>query len=73
MQFCKRQGIMTGIGRGSVGGSFIAYLLGITAVDPIKHDLSFYRFLTKDRVDYPDIDMDFEAHRRRGPIQSNHQ
>jgi len=43
----------------SVGGSLIAYLLDITRVDPIKHHLSFARFLQEDRIDLPDIDVDF--------------
>lgn len=55
-------GKLGGPGRGSAGGLLIAYLLGITHVDPLKHDLSADRFLTADRVQQgklPDIDMDF--------------
>ncbi len=50
-----------GIGRGSAAGSLISYLLGITTLDPLKHDLIFERFLTKERAkkDFPDIDSDF--------------
>jgi DNA polymerase-3 subunit alpha len=62
--WCKKQGILIGPGRGSVGGSLMAYLLGITSVDPIKHNLIFDRFINKDRIDYPDIDIDFEDTKR---------
>jgi DNA polymerase-3 subunit alpha len=64
---CRATGIMTGPGRGSVGGSLIAYLIGITAVDPIEHGLIFERFINPFRIDMPDIDMDFED-RRRGEV-----
>jgi DNA polymerase-3 subunit alpha len=60
----RERKIMVGPGRGSVGGSLVAYLLGITAVDPIEHGLLFERFINPDRKDLPDIDMDFEDHRR---------
>jgi DNA-directed DNA polymerase III PolC len=46
-------------GRGSAAASLIAYLLGITHVDPVRHDLFFERFLNSGRVDPPDIDVDF--------------
>jgi len=49
---------LTGPGRGSAAGSLIAYVLGITQVDPIKYGLQFARFLRKDATDYPDIDYD---------------
>lgn len=48
----------------SVGGSLIAYLMGITYVDPLKYDLLFERFLDEDRDSYPDIDLDFQDDRR---------
>lgn len=64
INWCKKNNIMTGPGRGSVGGSLVAYLLGITDVDPIKYDLVFSRFISPDRIDLPDIDMDFEDHKR---------
>jgi DNA polymerase-3 subunit alpha len=64
MEWCRKQGIFCGIGRGSVGGSLIGYLMGITNVDPIAFDLPFERFLSPDRIDYPDIDMDFPDNRR---------
>ena len=59
INFCNRSGILVGPGRGSVGGSLIAYLIGITKVDPIRFGLYFDRFINKDRIDYPDIDIDF--------------
>ncbi len=46
-------------GRGSAAASLVSYLLGITNVDPIEHDLSFFRFLNPNRIDLPDIDVDF--------------
>lgn len=49
-----------GAGRGSAAGSLINYLLGITDVDPIKHNLLFERFLDEGRKDLPDVDIDFE-------------
>lgn len=69
LTFCDKEGIMVGPGRGSVGGSLVAYLTGITQVDPLKYDLLFNRFLEEDREDYPDIDLDFEDH-RRGEIRT---
>jgi len=55
-----KEGYICGPGRGSVGGSLIAYLLGITTIDPIKYDLYFERFLNPQRIKIPDIDIDFE-------------
>lgn len=57
---CKSQGILVGPGRGSVGGSLVAYCLGITEIDPIKYELSFARFLNKARMQTSlgDIDID---------------
>ena len=49
---------LTGPGRGSAAGSLVAYVLGITQIDPIKHGLLFERFLRRDATDYPDIDYD---------------
>lgn len=63
-RFARGEKIMCGPGRGSVGGSLVAYLLGITAVDPIEHGLIFERFINPFRVDVPDVDMDFEDRRR---------
>jgi DNA polymerase-3 subunit alpha len=64
LRYCDKVDIMYGPGRGSVAGSLIAYLMGITAVDPIKHSLLFERFIAEDRIDYPDIDIDIEHNRR---------
>ena len=64
ISWCKDNGIMTGPGRGSVGGSLIAYLIGITNVDPIEHNLLFSRFIDENRIDLPDIDLDFEDSKR---------
>jgi len=50
--------MLAGPGRGSAAGSLVAYALGITQVDPIKHGLLFSRFLRSDATDYPDIDYD---------------
>ncbi len=63
--WCDQQHIPTGPGRGSAAGSLCLYLLGITKeIDPIKEGLLFSRFLTKDRMEPPDIDSDFSwAHR----------
>ena len=64
MSWCKKKKILVGPGRGSVGGSLVAYLLGITTIDPIKYNLLFSRFINKNRIDFPDIDMDFEDSKR---------
>ena len=52
---------LTGPGRGSAAGSLVAYVLGITQVDPIKYGLLFSRFLRADATDYPDIDYDVSS------------
>lgn len=54
----KKRGMML-IGRGSAGNSLVAYLLGFTQIDPIKHNLFFERFMNKARKSPPDIDLDF--------------
>ncbi len=64
IRFAKSRGIAVGPGRGSCGGSLVAYVLDITDVDPIKYDLIFERFLNPERVTMPDIDIDFEDDRR---------
>lgn len=63
--FAKNKDIMVGPGRGSVAGSLVAYLLGLTSVDPIEYGLMFERFINESRIDFPDIDMDFEDLRRK--------
>jgi DNA polymerase-3 subunit alpha len=57
-----------GTGRGSVGGSVLAFLLDISKVDPIRYGLLFSRFINVERNDYPDIDLDFED-KRRGEVR----
>ncbi len=56
-------------GRGSAANSLVAYLLGITPIDPLRHDLVFERFLSDERQLAPDIDIDFQADRREEVIQ----
>jgi DNA polymerase-3 subunit alpha len=63
----KNQGIPVGPGRGSAAGSLVAYLLGITDVDPLRWDLLFERFINPERVSAPDIDVDV-CDRRRGEV-----
>jgi DNA polymerase-3 subunit alpha len=60
----RSENIMAGPGRGSAAGCLISYLIGITSVDPIEHGLIFERFINKNRIDLPDIDMDFADNRR---------
>jgi DNA polymerase-3 subunit alpha len=55
-----KEGMLVGTGRGSAAGSLISYLLGITNIDPIKYGLLFERFISIERADIPDIDIDFE-------------
>lgn len=64
VHFAKQQQIMVGPGRGSAAGSLVAYLLGITSLDPIEHGLLFERFLNPERISMPDIDIDFCFERR---------
>ena len=64
MRYARDHGILTGPGRGSAAGSLVAYVLYITDVDPIKHNLLFERFLNPERISMPDIDIDFPDHRR---------
>ena len=56
----KGLGALVGPGRGSTAGSLVAYCLGITKIDPLKHDLLFERFMCPDRQMLPDIDLDFD-------------
>lgn len=65
VQWSKDNGIIVGPGRGSVGGSLVAYLMGITDVDPIRFGLIFERFINPDRIDLPDVDLDFMSSRRQ--------
>jgi DNA polymerase-3 subunit alpha len=59
INWAKSQGIPVGPGRGSAAGSLLAFALGITDVDPIRHGLLFERFLNPERISMPDIDVDF--------------
>lgn len=68
VQFAKNSGILVGPGRGSVGGSLIAYLMGITDCDPIRFGLLFERFINPERIDLPDADLDFMGTRRHEVI-----
>ncbi|MFZ9701605.1 MAG: DNA polymerase III subunit alpha [Candidatus Nanopelagicales bacterium] len=69
VRYAKENGIRVGPGRGSAGGSVVAFALGITELDPIKHGLLFERFLNPERVSLPDIDIDFDEKRRADMIK----
>lgn len=69
VDWAKCKGIPVGPGRGSGAGSLVAYLIGITDVDPIRFDLLFERFLNPERVSMPDFDIDFCYDRRDEVIQ----
>ena len=64
MRFARQQDIIIGPGRGSAVGSIVAYVLGITMIDPLAYDLLFERFLNIERKSLPDIDIDIEDSRR---------
>ena len=64
IQWAKDHDIMVGPGRGSAAGSMVAYAMGITELDPLKHGLIFERFLNPERVSLPDIDVDFDPEGR---------
>jgi error-prone DNA polymerase len=68
VQFARSQGILCQ-GRGSAANSMICYILGVTSIDPIIHKLLFERFLSDNRNEPPDIDVDFEHERREEVIQ----
>ncbi|MCC7268175.1 MAG: error-prone DNA polymerase, partial [Caulobacteraceae bacterium] len=68
VRFAEGEGILFQ-GRGSAANSAVCYVLGITAVDPAEHDLLFARFLSEERDEPPDIDVDFEHERREEVIQ----
>ena len=67
--YAKHNRIAVGPGRGSATGSLVAYLLGITSVDPIPHNLLFERFLSEDREELPDIDIDIQDDRRHEVVE----
>lgn len=64
INFAKESGIPVGPGRGSAAGSIVAYVLNITELDPIQHNLLFERFLNPERISMPDVDIDFCIERR---------
>ena len=68
VEYCRRKGILAQ-GRGSAANSSVCYCLGITAVDPVRMDLLFERFLSRERAEPPDIDLDIEHRRREEVIQ----
>jgi len=68
VEFARSQDILCQ-GRGSAANSVICFVLGITSIDPVKHQLLFERFLSEDRREPPDIDVDFEHERREEVIQ----
>ena len=69
VKYAKINGILVGPGRGSAAGSMVAYVLGITGVDPIEYELLFERFLNPERISLPDIDIDFQDDRRDEVIE----
>ncbi|MDO4731688.1 MAG: DNA polymerase III subunit alpha, partial [Clostridia bacterium] len=69
IMYAKNNGIAVGPGRGSGAGSIVAYLMGITDVDPIKYNLIFERFLNPQRVSMPDFDIDFCYENRQRVIE----
>ena len=69
VSYAKRSDIPVGPGRGSGAGSLVAYLVGITDVDPMEFDLLFERFLNPERVSMPDFDIDFCYNRREEVIE----
>lgn len=66
--WARKNGILVGPGRGSTPGSLVAYCLGITEVDPLRHSLLFERFLNMSNHSVPDIDVDFDEDGRRKVI-----
>jgi error-prone DNA polymerase len=68
VQYCRQQSILCQ-GRGSAANSAVCFCLGITAIDPVRMDLLFERFLSVERAEPPDIDLDIEHDRREEVIQ----
>ncbi len=68
VRFCREANILCQ-GRGSAANSIVCYCLGITAIDPVRMDLLFERFLSRERAEPPDIDLDIEHDRREEVIQ----
>lgn len=72
VRFCRDEGILCQ-GRGSAANSAVCYVLGITAIDPVRMNLLFERFLSQERAEPPDIDLDIEHERREEVIQHVYQ
>jgi len=68
-RYARENGIALGPGRGSATGSMVAYVTGITELDPIEHSLLFERFLNPERISMPDVDLDFDDRRRPDMIR----
>jgi error-prone DNA polymerase len=68
VEYCRRSGILCQ-GRGSAANSVVCYCLGITAIDPVRMDLLFERFISRERAEPPDIDLDIEHERREEVIR----
>lgn len=73
VNFAKQNHIQLGAGRGSAAGSLVAFSLGITDIDPVKFGLLFERFLNAERVQMPDIDIDWPDNRREDVLAYLHQ
>ena len=69
INWAKARGIRVGPGRGSGAGSMVAYAMGITELNPLRHGLIFERFLNPERISMPDIDVDFDERRRDEVIE----
>ena len=67
-KWCRQNDILTGPGRGSAAGSIVSYVLDITKVDPIKNEFYFERFLSPERLEFPDVDTDIPRDRRADAI-----
>src|ERR1700682_1120915 len=67
--YARGHGVAVGPGRGSAAGSIVSYALGITTLDPLKHGLIFERFLNRERISMPDIDIDFDDRNRDRVIE----
>ncbi|MEI8389355.1 MAG: DNA polymerase III subunit alpha [bacterium] len=68
IKYARDNEVPVGPGRGSAAGSIIAYILGITEIDPIRHNLLFERFLNPERISMPDVDIDFCIDKREKVI-----
>jgi DNA polymerase III subunit alpha len=64
IDYARSHGVAVGPGRGSAAGSIVSYALGITTLDPLQHGLIFERFLNRERISMPDIDIDFDDRNR---------